>query len=56
MKCINLPFKIKGAIKFNNQAQFNPLKFLKPISKDLVIYENTTAFDIKENLVITKGI
>ena len=24
---IKLPLKIKGAVKFNNQAQFNPLKF-----------------------------
>ena len=49
----NLPFKIKGAVKFNNQAQFNPLKFLKDISKDLLIYENTRALEIKENLVVT---
>ena len=38
---IKLPLDVKGAIKFNNQAQFNPLKFLKDISKELVIYENT---------------
>ena len=49
----NLPFNINGAIKFNNQAQFNPLKFLKDISKDLTIYENTRALEIKEKLVIT---
>ena len=53
VESINLPFEIKGAIKFNNQAQFNPLKFLKDISNDLVIYENTRALEIKENLVIT---
>ena len=53
VESINLPFEIKGAIKFNNQAQFNPLKFLKDISSDLVIYENTRALEIKENLVIT---
>ncbi|ELC8350887.1 FAD-dependent oxidoreductase [Clostridium perfringens] len=51
----NLPFKIKGAVKFNNQAQFNPLKFLKGISNELVIYENTRALEIKENLVVTSG-
>ncbi len=50
---VNLPFKIKGAVKFNNQAQFNPLKFLKGISNELVIYENTRALEIKENLVVT---
>ena len=53
MEEVNLPFKIAGAVKFNNQAQFNPLKFLKELSKDLVIYENTRALEIKENLVIT---
>ncbi|WP_341478804.1 FAD-dependent oxidoreductase [Clostridium perfringens] len=51
----NLPFKINGAVKFNNQAQFNPLKFLKDISNELVIYENTRALEIKENLVVTSG-
>ena len=49
----NLPFEVKGAVKFNNQAQFNPLKFLNHISKDLLIYEHTRALEIKENLVIT---
>lgn len=52
---VNLPFKIKGALKFNNQAQFNPLKFLQYISNELVIYENTRALEIKENLVVTSG-
>lgn len=51
----NLPFKINGALKFNNQAQFNPLKFLKDISNELVIYENTRALEIKENLVVASG-
>ena len=51
----NLPFKIKGAVKFNHQAQFNPLKFLRGISNELVIYENTRALEIKENLVVTSG-
>ncbi|EHK2345295.1 FAD-dependent oxidoreductase [Clostridium perfringens] len=51
----NLPFKINGAVKFNNQAQFNPLKFLRGISNELVIYENTRALEIKENLVVTSG-
>ncbi|WP_368490095.1 FAD-dependent oxidoreductase [Clostridium sp. BJN0013] len=52
---VNLPFKVKMALKFKNQAQFNPLKFLKPISEKLTIYENTTALDItEENSVVTK--
>ena len=52
---VNLPFKVKGALKFKNQAQFNPLKFLKTISEKLTIYENTTALDITEEMsVVTK--
>lgn len=50
---VNLPLDVKGAVKFNNQAQFNPLKFLKVIAKDLDIYENTKALEIKEDCVIT---
>ena len=50
---IDIPLDVKGAIKFNNQAQFNPLKFLKDISKELVIYENTRAIKIEESLVST---
>lgn len=49
----SLPFNIEGALKFKHQAQFNPLKFLKPISEKLTIYENTRALEIKENLVVT---
>lgn len=50
---VKLPFKVKGALKFNNQAQFNPLSFLKEISKDLNIYENTRAIEVDEDTVVT---
>lgn len=36
-----LPMETAGAVCFRVQAQFHPLKFLKAISKDLNIYENT---------------
>ncbi len=36
-----LPFSVAGALKFKNQAQFSPLKFLAGISKGLNIYEHT---------------
>lgn len=49
----NLPFKVKSALKFYKQGQFNPLKFLEAISEDLTIYENTRALEIKEDLVVT---
>ncbi len=41
-----LPFKTCGAICFKNQAQFNPIKFIREISKNLNIYENTFIHDI----------
>lgn len=40
-KNLPLPVKTAGAVCFKNQAQFNPLKFLREIAKDLNIYENT---------------
>ena len=50
---VNLPIKINGAVKFNNQAQFNPLKFIKNISEELLIYEHTRAIEIDKNTVVT---
>ena len=37
VESINLPFEIKGAVKFNNQAQFNPLKFLAMLANFVII-------------------
>ena len=47
----DLPFKIKGAIKFEQQAQFHPRKFLLGLVDDYiasggVIYEQTEASDM----------
>lgn len=50
---IELPVSVKKALRVNNQAQFNPLMFLKEISEELTIYENTRAVEIKENIVTT---
>lgn len=36
-----LPFPVRGAIRFPNQASFHPLKFLGKISEGLCIYEHT---------------
>ncbi|MBQ2676704.1 MAG: FAD-dependent oxidoreductase [Clostridia bacterium] len=40
---IPFDFKNAGAIRFDSQAQFNPLKFLNHISKGLNIFEDTFA-------------
>lgn len=49
---IPLPFKVAGAVKFEHQAQFDPLKFISAISAGLRIYERTA---VKE-LVGTKAV
>ncbi len=49
----SLPFQVKGALKFENQAQFHPLRFLKAISEKLRIYENTPVIDIEDGKVTT---
>lgn len=51
----NMPFKIKGAIKFKNQAQFHVRKYMIGLCKAIVsnnntIYENTTAIEVEKTL------
>lgn len=48
-----LPFKTEGAVCIKNQAQFNPLKFIYSIVKDLKIYENTRVVEVKPKEIIT---
>lgn len=48
-----LPFSTAGAVCFENQAQFHPLKFLGQISKDLEIYENTMVYSVKGHRIMT---
>lgn len=47
----SLPFSIAGAVKFKNQAQFNPIKFLNHISNDLKIYENISVSTVEDNII-----
>lgn len=55
IKDLPLPFSTAGAVKFSNQAQFNPLKFLYEISKELNIYEHTRVTELIGNTAVTKG-
>lgn len=50
---IPVPIEILGAVKFRNQAQFNPLKLLSELSKDLEIYENSKVIEVRGNTAIT---
>ena len=49
---LHLPFKTAGAVRVDNQAQFNPLKFIAEISKELHIYEKTFIRDITPHTAI----
>lgn len=48
-----LPFPTMGAIKFPDQGQFHPLKFLKTLTDGLLIYENTPVREIKQHYAVT---
>lgn len=55
-KDLHLPFKTVGAVRFKNQAQFHPLKFVAHICKELNIYENTFVKDICKTTAITSKV
>ena len=49
-----LPFYVKGAVCFKNQAQFSPLQFVKAIISELEILEHTKVVAVKGNQVFTE--
>lgn len=50
---IPLPVATSGAVKFPDQAQFHPLKFLAQIAKDLPVYEDTFVREMRGNTAVT---
>lgn len=50
---VKLPFETVGAVKFPEQAQFNPLKFISAITKELNIFENTFVREMIGNVAVT---
>ncbi|MCM1054892.1 MAG: FAD-dependent oxidoreductase [Bacteroides sp.] len=48
-----LPFPTVGAVKFPNQAQFNPAKFFSQLAKELNIYEKTFVRELAPNTAVT---
>ena len=48
-----IPISTVGAVKFRNQAQFNPLKFLYAVAAGLNIREHTKVLGFGRNEVIT---
>lgn len=49
-----LPFQTAGAVSFENQAQFHPLKFLARIAENLKIYEHTFVKELSEHTAVTE--
>ena len=49
-----LPFSTAGAICFENQAQFHPLKFIYHIARNMNIYENTFVKELSEHTAVTE--
>ncbi len=50
-----LPFEVKGAVCFADQAQLSPLKLIRSISNRLPVCEMTKVVKIKKNKVITEN-
>lgn len=49
-----LPVPVRGAVGFQSQAQFHPLKFAKGIAQGLHIYEHTEAQEFIGSTVVTE--
>ena len=52
-KDLPLPIKIVGAVCFEDQAQFHPLRFLYAIAKGLNIYEHTFVREMEGTAAVT---
>lgn len=46
-----LPFPVAGAVRFDNQAQFHPIKFLSALIPHITVYEHTRAITVEENVI-----
>ncbi len=50
-----LPFPIAGAVRFPEQAQFQPLKFASAVAKELHIFEHTKVLELAPGKAVTGG-
>lgn len=48
-----LPFDVRGAVKFERQARFHPLKFLHAIAKQVNIVEYTPVTKVEDHVITT---
>ena len=50
---VELPFPVAGAVRFDGQALFHPLKFLRAVSGELEIYEDTPVLSVEGHAIRT---
>ena len=50
-----LPFPCAGAVRFRDQAQFHPLKFLRALADGLTVYEHTPVKVVGGNILKAGG-
>lgn len=50
-----LPFPVAGAVRFERQAQFHPLRFAAAIAKDLRVFEHTKVLELAPGRAVTTG-
>lgn len=48
-----LPFRVAGVVRFEQQAQFDPLKFLAAMAEEVTVYEQTEVWKVEGNRVET---
>lgn len=49
-----LPFSVEGAVRFQEQAQFHPLEFIKKIAEKLTVYEHSRVLRVEDHYVYTE--
>ena len=50
---LEIPVSCAGAVRFDAQAQFHPLKFLTALAEGLAVYENSPVKEVEDDLVHT---
>ena len=48
-----LPFSVKRALRFEDQASFHPMKFIEALSLSLTVFEHTPALAVKGHAIRT---
>lgn len=49
----SLPFEVKAALCYPNQAQFNPIEFLNAVSQKVTVFEDTKVLRVSKNRIFT---